>query len=180
MLHVYSHEYFMLKLYSQEDDLAANSLFWHTNLCTFFSYLVWWLPIQKWQGCHNLGTRLSQPWHKVVTTLPQCFFTTLSQPWHNLVFWNCRKVVTRLSEHCRKVVTRLSEHCHKVATMQPCDNLGTTLYFETVARLWQGGGKVVTRLSEHCHKVATMYLVIETVATVTRFKCIIKCQNVYF
>ena len=24
---------------------------------------------------------------------------------------------------------------HKVATMQPCDNLGTTLYFETVARL---------------------------------------------
>ena len=36
------------------------------------------------QGCHNLGTRLSQPWHKVVTTLPQCFFTTLAQPWHNL------------------------------------------------------------------------------------------------
>ena len=39
MLHVYSHENFMLELpilhifeISQEADLAANSLFWHTNL----------------------------------------------------------------------------------------------------------------------------------------------------
>ena len=33
-----------------------------------------------------------------------------------------------------KVVTTLAQGCHN-AFLQPCHNLGTTLYFETVARL---------------------------------------------
>ena len=45
------------------------------------------------------------------------------------------------------VVTRWWQGCHKVATM----HLVTTLYFETVARLLQGGGKAVTKaLSQPC------------------------------
>ena len=125
---------------------TAGSNFWHVwyQIC-IVTHLK---NNQKNEGMNNpyRMTRLSQPWHKVVTTLAQpwhkvatmLFYnlvTTLAQPWHNLVFWNCRKVVTRLWQGGGKVVTRLYEHCHKVATMY----LVTTLYFETVA--------TVTRLS---------------------------------
>ena len=53
-------------------------------------------------------------------------------------------------------MTRLSQPCHNLGSrLLFYNNLGTTLYFETVARLWQGGGKVVTRLSQGYTNIVT-------------------------
>ena len=99
-------------------------------------YIAYSTPLQFCcVSSHTEMTRLSQPWHKVVTTLAQGCHNAVLQPCHNLGTTLAQPCIlklsqgwTRLSEHCHKVVTRLYEHCHKVATMY----LVTTLYFETV------------------------------------------------
>ena len=83
-------------------------------------------------AAHTEMTRLSQPWHKVVTTLAQGCHNAVLQPCHNLGTTLAQPCILKLSQGCDKVVRTLSQGC---PNMQPCDNLGTTLYFEIVARL---------------------------------------------
>ena len=96
------------------------------------------------QGCHNLGTRLSQPWHKVATMLFYNLVTTLAQP-----------CILKLSQGCDKVVRTLSQGCPNIVTRLPQCNLVTTLAQPCILKLSQGCDKVVARLSQGCTNIVT-------------------------
>ena len=96
------------------------------------------------QGCHNLGTRLSQPWHKVATMLFYNLGTTLAQP-----------CILKLSQGCDKVVRTLSQGCPNIVTRLPQCNLVTTLAQPCILKLSQGCDKVVARLPQGCTNIVT-------------------------
>ena len=132
----------------------------HLN-CTVHASFVFGSLLQL-KATHTEMTRLSQPWHKVVTTLAQGCHNAFLQPCHNLgttlyfkLSQGCDKVVRTLSQGCDKVVRTLSQGCPNIVTRLPQCNLVTTLAQPCILKLSQGCDKVVARLSQGCPNIVT-------------------------